>query len=144
MTVESTYLKDCYVITPQIYSDSRGNFFESFNRRQFLEATGLDLNFVQDNQSRSSKGVGIFVKGRKRIRFRRLYVGTGLCRWETRPCQGCHRGGALAIPVFGQQLRPTIHDHGRQVHGTAKARGSDAATMKATSFTQISSNNQNR
>lgn len=57
MKVEPTALKDCYIIKPTIFEDSRGYFFESFNKKRFLELTGLDINFVQDNQSKSDRGV---------------------------------------------------------------------------------------
>ena len=57
MTVEETYLKDCFVLTPQVFEDERGFFFESFNKKTFEAETGVAANFVQDNQSRSSKGV---------------------------------------------------------------------------------------
>lgn len=57
MTVEETYLKECFVVTPKIIKDERGYFFESFNKAQFEKKTGIDANFVQDNQSQSLKGV---------------------------------------------------------------------------------------
>lgn len=57
MTVEETYLEGCYVIQPTVFNDSRGYFFESFNTKAFYKATGQQINFVQDNQSKSSKGV---------------------------------------------------------------------------------------
>ena len=57
MRVEETILNGCYLIHDTFFGDHRGYFFESFNRKTFLTQTGLDLNFVQDNQSRSQKGV---------------------------------------------------------------------------------------
>lgn len=57
MVIEETYLKDCFVITPKVFEDERGYFFESFNQKTFEAETGLKVNFVQDNQSKSSKGV---------------------------------------------------------------------------------------
>lgn len=57
MTVEETNLKDCFVITPNVIKDDRGYFFESFNKVQFEANTGIVTNFVQDNQSKSLKGV---------------------------------------------------------------------------------------
>ena len=57
MQVEETFLKGCYVVTPKVYRDERGYFFESFNKTYFEEQTGLTVSFVQDNQSLSSKGV---------------------------------------------------------------------------------------
>ncbi len=57
MKVEETFLKASYLISPTIYEDSRGYFFESYNENRFHEATGLTVKFVQDNQSKSNKGV---------------------------------------------------------------------------------------
>lgn len=57
MKVEKTPLKDCYIIHNNVFRDSRGYFFESFNKQRFLEQTGLDIDFVQDNQSMSQFGV---------------------------------------------------------------------------------------
>lgn len=45
------------LIQPKVYGDHRGYFIETFNRKKFREATGLDLEFVQDNESRSNYGV---------------------------------------------------------------------------------------
>ena len=57
MRIEQTPLKDCFIIHEKVNGDERGNFIETFNQKDFLAATGLDIVFVQDNQSRSSKGV---------------------------------------------------------------------------------------
>lgn len=57
MRIEQTELKDCCIIHDTVHGDSRGYFFESFNQRNFKELTGLDIQFVQDNQSRSRHGV---------------------------------------------------------------------------------------
>lgn len=57
MKVESTPLQDCFVIEPQVFGDQRGFFMESFNYKKFSEATGFKGEFVQDNHSRSKKGV---------------------------------------------------------------------------------------
>jgi dTDP-4-dehydrorhamnose 3,5-epimerase len=57
MKVTPTTISDVLVIEPKVFSDARGFFFESFNQKAFNEATGLNLNFVQDNYSRSAKGV---------------------------------------------------------------------------------------
>lgn len=56
MEIVETKLKDVLVIKPRVFEDSRGYFFESYNRRLF-EKEGLKLDFVQDNQSLSQKGV---------------------------------------------------------------------------------------
>tara|TARA_R110002050_G_scaffold43672_3_gene104464 strand:- start:343 stop:888 length:546 start_codon:yes stop_codon:yes gene_type:complete len=57
MTVEETYLKGCFVISPKIFEDKRGYFFESFNKDAFEKETEVSTNFVQDNLSKSNKGV---------------------------------------------------------------------------------------
>ena len=57
MILEETDLVDVLKITPEIYEDERGFFFESFNEKEFLSSVGTDLTFVQDNHSRSKKGV---------------------------------------------------------------------------------------
>ncbi|MFL9481533.1 dTDP-4-dehydrorhamnose 3,5-epimerase [Chitinophagaceae bacterium LWZ2-11] len=57
MKVEETRLKDCYIIHDTVFKDDRGYFFESFNQQKFSSLTGINPTFVQDNQSKSSKGV---------------------------------------------------------------------------------------
>lgn len=52
-----TSLSEVLLIKPRVFGDSRGFFFESFNKRDWLEATGVDCDFVQDNHSQSTKGV---------------------------------------------------------------------------------------
>ena len=57
MKVIATRLPDVLVIEPKVFGDDRGFFYESFNARAFAEATGCTLQFVQDNHSRSTRGV---------------------------------------------------------------------------------------
>lgn len=57
MKVTPTAIPEVLVIEPKVYGDARGFFFESFNQKTFNDATGLNETFVQDNHSRSSKGV---------------------------------------------------------------------------------------
>ena len=57
MTVTETELKGCFILEPTLFKDERGHFFESFNAKNFNEAIGEEVAFVQDNQSYSSKGV---------------------------------------------------------------------------------------
>lgn len=57
MRIEQTPLKDCFIIHEKVHGDARGYFIETFNQRDFKTASGLDIQFVQDNQSKSSKGV---------------------------------------------------------------------------------------
>lgn len=57
MRVIKTDIEGIYILEPEIFGDNRGYFFESYNAQRFKEATGLDVVFVQDNESRSSEGV---------------------------------------------------------------------------------------
>jgi len=55
--IEQPALAPLLVLTPRVFRDERGFFTESFNKRAFAEAAGADFDFVQDNHSRSSRGV---------------------------------------------------------------------------------------
>ena len=57
MKIKETHIPGLLVVEPQVYGDSRGYFFESFNAAEFAKQTGIDTQFVQDNESRSSYGV---------------------------------------------------------------------------------------
>jgi dTDP-4-dehydrorhamnose 3,5-epimerase len=57
MKVTPTAIADVLLIEPKVFGDERGFFFESFNERVFREATGVALPFVQDNHSKSARGV---------------------------------------------------------------------------------------
>lgn len=57
MKIRETDIKGLLVIEPRVFGDARGYFMESFSERKFRELTGLDVDFVQDNESRSSYGV---------------------------------------------------------------------------------------
>jgi dTDP-4-dehydrorhamnose 3,5-epimerase len=57
MKVTPTAIPDVLIIEPKVFGDARGFFYESFNQKAFNEATGQVVNFVQDNHSRSGKGV---------------------------------------------------------------------------------------
>lgn len=57
MNVVQTAIPGLLILEPKVFGDSRGFFLESFNAKAFQETTGLDVNFVQDNHSRSGKGV---------------------------------------------------------------------------------------
>lgn len=56
-TVTKTALPEVLILEPKVFGDDRGFFFESFNQRDFQQVSGLDVNFVQDNHSKSSQGV---------------------------------------------------------------------------------------
>lgn len=57
MKVTRTAIPDVLLIEPKVFGDTRGFFFESFNERAFAEATGVTSHFVQDNHSKSARGV---------------------------------------------------------------------------------------
>lgn len=57
MKIVQTSIPDLLIIEPKVFGDDRGFFYESFNRKKFAELTGHDVDFVQDNHSRSVKGV---------------------------------------------------------------------------------------
>jgi dTDP-4-dehydrorhamnose 3,5-epimerase len=57
MKVTACRIADVLLIEPKVFGDARGFFYESFNQKAFNEATGLNLSFVQDNHSKSAKGV---------------------------------------------------------------------------------------
>jgi len=57
MRATPTAIADVFLIEPTVFGDERGFFYESFNARAFAQATGTDVQFVQDNHSKSAKGV---------------------------------------------------------------------------------------
>lgn len=57
MNLITTPIPDLFIFEPKVFGDSRGFFLESFNQKTFQNLTGLDVQFVQDNHSRSSKNV---------------------------------------------------------------------------------------
>ena len=57
MIAKETKLKGCFILEPQVFEDSRGYFFENFNQNTFNKLIDKNVNFIQDNESFSSKGV---------------------------------------------------------------------------------------
>jgi dTDP-4-dehydrorhamnose 3,5-epimerase len=57
MIITALEIPELLIIQPQVFGDSRGFFLESYNQQAFNDATGLNVHFVQDNHSRSAKGV---------------------------------------------------------------------------------------
>ena len=57
MKIIETKLKGCFIVEPTIFGDDRGYFFESFSKEKFCELIGEEIEFVQDNESYSTKGV---------------------------------------------------------------------------------------
>ncbi|MET1258053.1 dTDP-4-dehydrorhamnose 3,5-epimerase [Flagellimonas sp. DF-77] len=57
MKIRETDIQGCFILEPTVFEDERGYFFESYNQKQFEKETGMQPFFVQDNQSKSSRGV---------------------------------------------------------------------------------------
>ncbi|MBR4229673.1 MAG: dTDP-4-dehydrorhamnose 3,5-epimerase [Bacteroidales bacterium] len=57
MNIIKTDIDGVLIVEPRVFGDARGYFFESFNARDFMQQTGIDIHFVQDNESRSCRGV---------------------------------------------------------------------------------------
>jgi dTDP-4-dehydrorhamnose 3,5-epimerase len=57
MVVTKINLEGCLIIEPQIFGDERGHFFETFNKEKFQKLTNLEIDFIQDNETFSNKGV---------------------------------------------------------------------------------------
>ena len=57
MNIKTTTLEGCFIIEPKVFDDERGYFFESFHQKKIQELTGVKIQFVQDNQSMSQRGV---------------------------------------------------------------------------------------
>jgi dTDP-4-dehydrorhamnose 3,5-epimerase len=98
MEIQETGLKDCYVIKPRVFEDDRGYFFESYNSSTFKNLTGLDVNFVQDNQSYSSFGV-----------IRGLHAQTG--EYAQAKLVRALKGEVLDVAVDARPDSPTYGKH---------------------------------
>ena len=98
MIITETKLKDCFIIEPKVFEDKRGYFLESFNQKNFNTHTGLNVNFVQDNESVSEKGV-----------LRGLHFQKGTCAQAklVRVLQG----EVLDVAVDLRKTSPTFMQH---------------------------------
>jgi dTDP-4-dehydrorhamnose 3,5-epimerase len=98
MTATETILSGCFILDHVVFKDERGYFFESYNKETFTKATGLDVDFVQDNQSFSTKGV-----------LRGLHYQTGKAAQAklVRVCSGT----VLDVAVDLRQDSPTFGQH---------------------------------
>jgi len=57
MEIIKTKLNDCFIIKPTLFEDERGYFYESYNQKKFTHLSGIDIDFVQDNQAKSNFGI---------------------------------------------------------------------------------------
>lgn len=105
MQIEETKLKGCFHITPAVYKDNRGYFFESFNQSNFENAIGEHISFVQDNQSQSSYGV---------IRGLHLQLGEHAQAKLVRAIQGTILDVAVDVrpesPTYGQYVSSMLSE----------------------------------
>jgi dTDP-4-dehydrorhamnose 3,5-epimerase (EC 5.1.3.13) len=85
-------IPDVVLIEPKVFGDARGFFYESFNQRAFNQATGTDYQFVQDNHSRSSKGV---LRG---LHYQIHQPKASSCAWCRAPCSTWRWTSAKARP----------------------------------------------
>lgn len=98
MEIIKTNIDGVLIIEPKVFGDSRGYFFESFNAKEFREKTGLDITFVQDNESMSTYGV---MRG---LHFQRPpYTQSKLVR--------CVKGKVLDVAVDIRKGSPTYGQH---------------------------------
>lgn len=99
MKVEKTKLQGCFIIHDTVFEDERGYFFESFNKKKFAELTGMSIDFVQDNQSSSTRGV---------LRGLHFQTGDAAQAKLVRVLEGVVRDVAVDIrkgsPTFGQHI----------------------------------------
>ena len=96
--VRKTDIEGVLIIEPKVFGDARGYFLESFNAKEFSEKTGLNINFVQDNESMSSYGV---MRG---LHFQRPpYSQSKLVR--------CVKGAVLDVAVDIRKGSPTYGKH---------------------------------
>ena len=98
MNIIKTTIEGLVIIEPKVYQDERGYFFESFNANEFAEKTGMDIHFVQDNESMSSYGV---MRG---LHYQKIpYTQSKLVR--------CVKGAVLDVAVDIRHGSPTFGQH---------------------------------
>ena len=98
INVLKTDIEGVMIIEPKVFGDARGYFLESFNAKEFAEKTGLNINFVQDNESMSSYGV---MRG---LHFQRPpFTQSKLVR--------CVKGAVLDVAVDIRKGSPTYGKH---------------------------------
>ena len=98
MTATETKLRGCFIIEPKVFKDPRGYFFESFNQNKFNELIGKTIDFVQDNESFSSKGV-----------LRGLHFQTGA--YAQAKLVRVIEGAVLDVVVDMRKESPTFSEH---------------------------------
>ncbi|RAM61652.1 dTDP-4-dehydrorhamnose 3,5-epimerase [Herbaspirillum rubrisubalbicans] len=109
MNVIATALKDVLIIEPKVFGDARGFFYESFNQRRFCELIGRELDFVQDNHSKSARDV---VRG---LHYQIRQAQGKLVR----VIAGCVQDVAVDLrkssPTFGQHMSVELSEDNKQM-----------------------------
>lgn len=122
MNITPTHIDGVYIIEPRVFNDARGHFFESYNKLR-LQDKGIEYNFVQDNQSKSSYGVirGLHFQKAPHTQAKLLRVVEGtiidvavdICK--NSPTYGQHVAIELSADNFKQLLIPQGFAHGFSV-----------------------------
>ena len=108
MKVAPTALADVLLIEPRVFADARGFFFESYNRRAFAEA-GIDVEFVQDNHSRSARGV---LRG---LHYQIEHAQGKLVRVISGEVYDVAVDMRRSSPTFGRSIGMTLTAHDKQM-----------------------------
>lgn len=122
MNITPTHIDGVYIIEPRVFTDARGHFFESYNKLR-LEEKGVEYNFVQDNQSKSSYGVirGLHFQKAPHAQAKLLRVVEGVILdvavdiRKNSPTYGQHVAIELSADNFKQLLIPQGFAHGFSV-----------------------------
>ena len=108
MKVTPTALADVLLIEPRVFGDARGYFLESYNRRAFAQA-GIDVEFVQDNPSRSSRGV---LRG---LHYQIEHTQGKLVRVVSGEVYDVAVDMRRSSPTFGRSIGMTLSAHDKQM-----------------------------
>ena len=108
MKVTPKALADVLLIEPRVFGDARGYFFESYNRRAFAQA-GIDVEFVQDNHSRSARGV---LRG---LHYQIEHAQGKLVRVVSGEVYDVAVDMRRSSPTFGRSIGMTLSAHDKQM-----------------------------
>jgi dTDP-4-dehydrorhamnose 3,5-epimerase len=108
MKATPTALADVLLIEPRVFGDARGYFFESYNRRAFAQA-GIDVEFVQDNHSRSARGV---LRG---LHYQIEHAQGKLVRVVSGEVYDVAVDMRRSSPTFGRSIGMTLSAHDKQM-----------------------------
>ena len=108
MKVTPTALADVLLIEPRVFGDARGYFFEGYNRRAFAQA-GIDVEFVQDNHSRSARGV---LRG---LHYQIEHTQGKLVRVVSGEVYDVAVDMRRSSPTFGRSMGMTLSAHDKQM-----------------------------